>query len=113
MRGRWQREPLNICAFVILLLGSDLIGGFFFAFSGFIMKALAHVPSTEGIAAMQSINMMGLDRWFPGAFIGTVAILIPLKGYVEVKKHHKDAGSSAAKHRYPGLKIRQDFEVDS
>ena len=38
------------------LLGSALIGGIFFAFSSFIMRALAAVPSEEGIAAMQSIR---------------------------------------------------------
>jgi len=39
------------------LLGSALVGGIFFAFSSFIMKALAGVPSEEGIGAMQSINV--------------------------------------------------------
>ena len=38
------------------LLGSALIGGIFFAFSSFVMKALARVPSSEGIETMQSIN---------------------------------------------------------
>jgi len=33
------------------LLGSALVGGIFFAFSSFIMKALAGVPSAEGVGA--------------------------------------------------------------
>ncbi len=35
-------------------LGCWLIAGVFFAFSTFVMKALARLPSDEGIAAMQS-----------------------------------------------------------
>ena len=65
---------LTLIATVIALLGSALIGGIFFAFSSFIMKALARVPSAEGIAAMQSINMMVLNPSFLGAFMGTAAI---------------------------------------
>ena len=32
------------------LIGSALVGGVFLAFSSFVMKALARVPSREGIA---------------------------------------------------------------
>ena len=39
------------------LPGSALVAGVFFAFSSFVMKVLARVPSAEGIAAMQSINV--------------------------------------------------------
>jgi uncharacterized membrane protein len=46
---------VTIIAMVIALLGSALIGGIYFAFSSFVMKALARMPSAEGIAAMQSI----------------------------------------------------------
>jgi len=38
------------------LPGSALVAGVFFAFSSFVMKVLARVPSAEGIAAMQSIK---------------------------------------------------------
>ncbi len=56
------------------LLGSALVGGIFFAFSSFIMKALARVPSAEGIGAMQSINAVVLNPSFLGAFIGTAVL---------------------------------------
>ena len=56
------------------LLGSALVGGIFFAFSSFIMTALARVPSAEGIGAMQSINVVVLNRSFLGAFIGTAVL---------------------------------------
>ncbi|MGI9235656.1 MAG: DUF1772 domain-containing protein [Woeseiaceae bacterium] len=61
-------------AVVLALLGSALVGGVFFAFSSFIMKALARVPSSEGIAAMQSINVVVLNPSFLAAFVGTAAI---------------------------------------
>ena len=65
---------VTIIAIVIALLGSALLGGIFFAFSSFVMKALARVPSAEGIAAMQSINVVVLNPSFLGAFMGTAAI---------------------------------------
>ena len=56
------------------LLGSALVGGIFFAFSSFIMKALAGVPSAEGIGAMQSINVVVINPSFLGAFFGTAVL---------------------------------------
>jgi len=61
-------------AAVAALLGSALIGGVFFAFSSFVMKALARLPAAEGITAMQSINVVVLNRSFLGAFMGTATI---------------------------------------
>ena len=52
-------------------LGSGRVAGIFYAFSTFVMKALARVPSAQGIAAMQSINVVVINRWFMGAFFGT------------------------------------------
>lgn len=65
---------LTTAMVVTALLGSALIGGVFFAFSSFVMKALARIPSAEGIAAMQSINVVVLNPSFLGAFMGTAAI---------------------------------------
>ncbi len=62
------------------LLGSALVGGIFFAFSSFIMKALARVPPTEGIGAMQSINVVVLNPSFLGAFIGTAVLSLGAGG---------------------------------
>jgi uncharacterized membrane protein len=63
---------------VVAMLGSALIGGVFYAFSSFIMKALARVPSEEGIAVMQSINIVVINTSFLGVFIGTAAISLIL-----------------------------------
>ena len=41
-------------------LGCGLIAGAFFAFSSFVMPALKRLPTTEGIAAMQSITAAAL-----------------------------------------------------
>ena len=62
------------------LLGSALVGGVFFAFSSFVMKALTRVPSAEGISAMQSINVVVLNPSFLGAFIGTAAVSLGAGG---------------------------------
>jgi len=55
----------------VALLGSALVGGAFFAFSSFVMKSLARLPSSEGIAAMQSINVAVINWSFLGTFMGT------------------------------------------
>ncbi len=62
------------------LLGSALVGGTFFAFSSFVMKALARVPSAEGLGAMQSINVVVLNPSFLGAFIGTAVLSLGAGG---------------------------------
>ena len=56
------------------LLGSALVGGIFFAFSSFVMKALSRLPASEGIAAMQSINVVVINPSFLAAFIGTAVL---------------------------------------
>ena len=56
---------------VVCALGSGAIGGVFFAFSNFVMAALARLAPAEGIHAMQAINVTVLNRLFLGTFIGT------------------------------------------
>ncbi len=52
-------------------LGSSLLGGLYFAFSVAIMRALEKLPSEQGMAAMQSINLVILNPAFLGVFLGT------------------------------------------
>jgi uncharacterized membrane protein len=59
-------------------LGTALIGGAFFAFSTFVMQALARLPAAQGIAAMQSINVVVYNRWFMGALFGTALLCLAL-----------------------------------
>lgn len=58
---------------LVATLGCGLIAGVFFAFSTFVMRALARLSPSEGIAAMQSINITVLNPWYLGAFFGTAA----------------------------------------
>jgi uncharacterized membrane protein len=57
-------------------LGCGLIAGVFFAFSTFVMKALAQQPTAHGIATMQSINITVINPWFMTAFLGTAAVCL-------------------------------------
>ena len=63
---------------VIAALGCGLIAGVFFAFSAFVMKALAKLPAQQGIAAMQSINVEAVTTAFMAALFGTAAICLVL-----------------------------------
>ncbi len=69
-------------------LGCGLIAGVFFAFSSFVMPALARLPVPQGVAAMQSINVVVLNPWFMGVFLGTalsclVLALSAARGWAE------------------------------
>ncbi|HTU10359.1 MAG TPA: anthrone oxygenase family protein [Allosphingosinicella sp.] len=66
-------------AILLAALGSALIGGLFFAFSTFIMRALAARPAGEGMAAMVAINRAILRSLFMPVFFGT-ALLAGLAG---------------------------------
>ena len=55
-----------------------LVGGIFFAFSTFVMKALGRLPAPQGIAAMQSINITVINPLFMLAFVGTALACIPV-----------------------------------
>jgi len=64
---------VSLFAFVAAL-GCALIAGVFYAFSTFVMQALARRPAPEGIAAMQSINVVVLNRWFLVPFFGSALL---------------------------------------
>ena len=70
------RLPLILLA----TIGSGLTGGIFFAFSTFVMQALAKLPSAQGIAAMQAINITVINPWFMMAFFapGVAGILLSI-----------------------------------
>ena len=61
---------------LVSALGCGLMAGLFFAFSVSVMKALARLPSAEGIAAMQSINVAIINPVFLAAFFGTAAACV-------------------------------------
>ena len=59
-------------------LGCGLIAGVFFAFSAFVMRALARLEPAQGIAAMQSINRTVINPLFLAAFLGTAVVCVLL-----------------------------------
>jgi uncharacterized membrane protein len=59
---------------VLLAVGAGLVGGIFFAFSTFVMKALAQLPPEQGVAAMQRINVVVMNPLFLGLFVGTALL---------------------------------------
>ncbi len=61
---------------LLTCIGAGIIGGVFFAFSTFIMKALAELPASQGAAAMQRINVVVLNRIFLGVFVGTALLSV-------------------------------------
>ncbi len=63
-------------AALLSALGCALVAGVFFAFSAFVMKALGKLPPPQGIAAMQSINVVVINPWFLTAFFGTAAVCV-------------------------------------
>jgi uncharacterized membrane protein len=78
-------------------LGCGLIAGVFFAFSSFVMPALARLPASQGIPAMQSINRFALHRPFLSVFVGTAALcvvlaLLSIGGWAEPRMQRRLAG---------------------
>jgi len=62
-------------------VGAGLVGGVFFAFSNFVMKALGRLRPSEGAAAMQSINITVITPTFMGALFGTGLASLVLIGW--------------------------------
>ena len=56
---------------VVSILGAGLVTGLLFAFSNFVMKALADLPSEKGMFAMQRINETIINPIFMVLFLGT------------------------------------------
>lgn len=63
---------------LVAALGTGVVGGVFFAFSSFVMKSLARIAPNQGIAAMQSINIVVINPSFMLALFGTALLCIGL-----------------------------------
>src|SRR5690242_21172735 len=66
-------DQLILALTLLSAVGCGLMAGAFFAFSAFVMKALARLAPAQGIAAMQSINVVVINPIFFAAFFGTAA----------------------------------------
>ena len=64
---------LNAAVFAAAL-GSGLMAGLFFVFSAFMMTALSKLGASQGIAAMQSVNVTILNPLFLIVFMGTAVL---------------------------------------
>jgi uncharacterized membrane protein len=73
---------------LLVALGCGLMAGFFFAFSICVMKALGALPPAQGIAAMQSINVAVINRWFLTPFFG-VAVTCAFLGIAALMQRHE------------------------
>jgi uncharacterized membrane protein len=72
MAGSFMRQAIWGLT-LLAVLGTGLVAGVFFAFSNFIMKALAVVPADHAIAAMQSINITVINPFFMTVLFGSAA----------------------------------------
>ncbi len=71
-------DPLFFALKVFAAVGCGLVAGVFFAFSTFVMLGLARLQPTQGITAMQSINITAINPLFMTAIFGTAAACIYL-----------------------------------
>ena len=81
------RFPLTL----FTALGCGLVAGVFFAFSTFVMNALARLQPKEGIIAMQSINITAINPLFMVALFGTAVACIFLAVSSVLKWHQPSA----------------------
>ena len=56
---------------LLAALGCGVMAGVWFAFSAFVMAALDRLPAAQGMAAMQSINVLALTPPLMTALFGT------------------------------------------
>jgi uncharacterized membrane protein len=71
---------------VLAALGSGLMAGLLFAFSNFVMKALTRLPSEQGMAAMQQINVAIINPVFLLLFLGTAVLCAVLTVYAVLQQ---------------------------
>jgi uncharacterized membrane protein len=69
-------DDLLVALTLVTALGCGLSAGALFGFSSFVMGALARLPAAQGIAAMQSINVVAVTPVFMTALFGTAAACV-------------------------------------
>jgi uncharacterized membrane protein len=84
-------EALLLGLTLVSALGCGLIAGVFFTFSAFVMKSLARLPPAQGIAAMQSINVVVINALFMAAFLGTALACVVLAVSSLIRWHQPGA----------------------
>lgn len=59
---------------VVGVLGTGLVAGVFCGFSTFVMRGLAALPPTQGVAAMNAINVAAVRPAFMLVFMGSAVL---------------------------------------
>jgi uncharacterized membrane protein len=70
---------------VMAITGAGVVTGLLFAFSNFVMRALAELPNDKGMFAMQRVNEKILNPVFLILFLGTpiLCVLITFKSALQ------------------------------
>ena len=76
--GRPMRTGVTGTFTVVAATGAGVVGGVFFAFSTFVMRALRGLPDRDGLAAMQAINKAAPSPLFLTALLGTGVVSVGL-----------------------------------
>jgi len=63
---------ITVCA----ITGAGVVTGLLFAFSNFVMQALAKLPNEQGLCAMQEINEKIINPIFVTFFLGTPLLCV-------------------------------------
>ncbi len=61
---------------VTTAVGAGVVAGVFFTFSTFVMKALGQLPSRQGLAAMQAVNLAAPSVLFMTLLFGTAVLSV-------------------------------------
>jgi uncharacterized membrane protein len=70
---------------LVTAVACALVAGFFFAFSTTVMRSLGRLPAEQGIAAMQSINVVVINPLVMTALFGTAlaCVVLEVAAFVE------------------------------
>jgi uncharacterized membrane protein len=71
-------DDLALVLTAVGAVGAGLVGGALYAFSSFVMPALARLPAGRATAAMQSINVCAPRPGFMVPFVGTALVSVAL-----------------------------------
>ena len=67
--------------------GAAIVGGIFYGFSSFVMRALARLVPLHGAQAMQMINVVVITPSFMTVFMGTAALSLVLVAALAFGSH--------------------------
>ena len=63
---------------VVAILGTGIVAGVFFAFSGFVMQGIGRLPAAEAARAMREINVTAVRAPLMLAIFGTALVVAVL-----------------------------------